>query len=94
MKAYKPTMPAEVDFKSEAHEDINPVLAEYLEAAAGRRDPIGMEGRRDQKSQAKVPATIRFDADVLTALIQASGREWQTRVNDALRESLRLNNPR
>ena len=85
MKAYKPTMPAEVDFKSGSHEDINQMLAAYVDAAAGRRD---------QKSRAKVPATIRFDADVLTALIQASGREWQTRVNDALRESLRLNNPR
>jgi uncharacterized protein (DUF4415 family) len=87
-------MPTEVDFKSRAHEDINRVLAAYLDAAAGRRDTSGMGERRDQKSQAKIPATIRFDLDVLTALIQASGREWQTRVNDALRESLRLTNPR
>jgi len=50
--------------------------------------------RRGQKAQAKVPATMRFDADVLTALIQVSGRGWQTRVNEALRESLRLNKAR
>jgi uncharacterized protein (DUF4415 family) len=33
----------------------------------------------------KVPTTIRFDADVL-AMLKASGKGWQTRVNDALRE--------
>lgn len=94
MKAYKPNMPLEGDFKSGTYEDIHRVLAAYLDAAAERRENIGTGERGDQKAQAKVPATIRFDVDVLTALIQASGRGWQTRVNDALRESLRLNNPR
>ena len=32
----------------------------------------------------KVPTTIRFDADVLAAL-KASGKGWQTRVNEAMR---------
>ena len=32
--------------------------------------------------------TIRLDADVLTAL-RATGKGWQTRVNDAMREWLR-----
>ena len=38
-----------------------------------------------QKTPVKVPATIRFDPDVLAAL-KSSGRGWQTRVNDAMRE--------
>lgn len=38
----------------------------------------------------KVPTTIRFDADVLAAL-KATGRGWQTRVNNAMREWLKLN---
>lgn len=33
----------------------------------------------------KVPTTIRFDADVLAAL-KATGKGWQTRVNEAVRE--------
>ncbi|PVE42298.1 BrnA antitoxin family protein [Limnohabitans planktonicus] len=33
----------------------------------------------------KVPTTIRLDADVLAAL-KATGRGWQTRVNDTLRD--------
>jgi len=37
-----------------------------------------------------VPTTIRFDADVLAAL-KASGKGWQTRVNEAMRERLRKN---
>ncbi|PUE05849.1 hypothetical protein B9Z51_17710 [Limnohabitans sp. T6-5] len=36
----------------------------------------------------KVPTTIRLDADVLAAL-KASGRGWQTRVNDVMREWVR-----
>ena len=48
--------------------------------------------RGSQKEPTKVPTTIRFDADVLTAL-KASGRGWQTRVNDARREVLKLEKP-
>lgn len=33
----------------------------------------------------KIPTTIRFDPDVLAAL-RATGKGWQTRVNDAMRE--------
>ncbi len=42
-------------------------------------------GRPVSTSPLKVPTTIRFDADVLAAL-KASGRGWQTRVNEAMRE--------
>ncbi len=41
--------------------------------------------RGAQKAPLKQPTTIRFDADVLAAL-KATGRGWQTRVNDAMRE--------
>lgn len=41
--------------------------------------------RGPQKAPLKKPTTIRFDQDVLEAL-QATGRGWQTRVNDAMRE--------
>ncbi|MDP4300356.1 BrnA antitoxin family protein [Leptothrix discophora] len=41
--------------------------------------------RGPQKSPLKQPTTIRFDADVLAAL-KATGKGWQTRVNDAMRE--------
>lgn len=44
--------------------------------------------RGPQKHPTKVPTTIRFDADVLAAL-KATGKGWQTRVNDAMRELLR-----
>lgn len=44
--------------------------------------------RGAQKTPTKVPTTIRFDADILAGL-KASGRGWQTRVNDAMREWLK-----
>jgi uncharacterized protein (DUF4415 family) len=39
-----------------------------------------------------VPTTIRFDADLLEAL-KASGKGWQTRVNEAVRDWLKTHSP-
>jgi uncharacterized protein (DUF4415 family) len=44
--------------------------------------------RGSTKSIPKVPTTIRFDQDVIDGL-KATGRGWQTRVNDAMREWLK-----
>ncbi|EXJ14874.1 BrnA antitoxin family protein [Imhoffiella purpurea] len=43
--------------------------------------------RGPQKAPTKISTTIRFDADVLDGL-KATGKGWQTRVNDAMREWL------
>ena len=56
------------------------------------RAKLGARRRGPQKAPTKVPTTIRFDADVLAAL-KASGRGWQTRVNDAMREWLKTHPP-
>lgn len=40
------------------------------------------------KAQRKEATTIRFDPDVLAAL-RATGKGWQTRVNEAMREWLK-----
>lgn len=47
--------------------------------------PFVRIGRPPKATPLKVPTTIRFDADVLAAL-KASGKGWQTRVNEAMRE--------
>ena len=47
-----------------------------------------MRQRGPKDKPLKVPTTIRFDADVLAAL-KASGKGWQTRVNEAMREWVR-----
>lgn len=44
---------------------------------------------RPKAAVTKEPIKLRLDADVLAAL-RASGEGWQTRINDALRASLRL----
>lgn len=46
----------------------------------------GERGR--QKSPKKEPTTIRFDADVLETL-KSSGKGWQTRVNEIVRDWLK-----
>ena len=44
---------------------------------------------RPKAAVTKEPVKLRLDADVLAAL-RASGEGWQTRINDALRASLKL----
>jgi uncharacterized protein (DUF4415 family) len=44
---------------------------------------------RPRAASPKEPVKLRLDADVLAAL-RASGEGWQTRINDALRASLKL----
>lgn len=56
------------------------------------REKLAARRRGAQKSPTKVPTTIRFDADVLAEL-KASGRGWQTRVNDAVRDWLKTHSP-
>ncbi|MHB8950766.1 MAG: BrnA antitoxin family protein [Rhodoferax sp.] len=51
-----------------------------------------MRQRGPKDKPLKVPTTIRFDADVLAAL-KASGKGWQTRVNEAMREWVRNHSP-
>ncbi len=43
---------------------------------------------RPPKAETKVPVTIRLDAKVVEAF-RATGRGWQTRINDILARSLR-----
>ncbi|GHU31733.1 hypothetical protein AGMMS50256_20690 [Betaproteobacteria bacterium] len=55
-----------------------------LEDTAARKQgrPVG-----SAKASPKVKTAIRFDPDVLDAL-KATGKGWQTRVNDVMREWL------
>ena len=48
---------------------------------------LGLKGRGKQQSPTKVSTTVRFDSDVLEAF-RATGRGWQTRMNEALKEWL------
>lgn len=56
------------------------------------RAALAARRRGPQKAPTKVPTTIRFDADVLAAL-KMTGKGWQTRVNDAMREWVRAHVP-
>lgn len=47
-----------------------------------------LHSRGRQKSPTKILTTIRFDADVIEAF-RATGRGWQTRMNEALKDWLR-----
>lgn len=60
--------------------DAMPLTDEEWEAVK----PFVRIGRPPKTAPLKVPTTIRFDADVLAAL-KASGKGWQTRVNEAMR---------
>jgi len=49
------------------------------------REKLAVRRRGAGRAPLKVPTTIRFDADILAAL-KATGKGWQTRVNDVMRE--------
>jgi uncharacterized protein (DUF4415 family) len=61
-----------------AREVLSPALYEAWTKKSGR----------PRSESPKVFTGIRFDADVLAAL-KATGKGWQTRVNDAMREWLK-----
>lgn len=48
----------------------------------------GLKGRGKQQSPTKVSTTVRFDREVLDAF-RTTGRGWQSRMNDALKEWLK-----
>jgi uncharacterized protein (DUF4415 family) len=79
-----------IDDDSEVRELTETDLRRFKPAAdalpATLRKKLGVRG--PQKTPIKVPTTIRVDADVLAAL-KASGKGWQTRVNEALRDWLK-----
>ena len=58
----------------------------YPAVKAALAEKRRLRGR--QKAPRKVSTTVRFDAEVLAAF-RATGRGWQTRMNEALKEWLR-----
>ncbi len=56
------------------------------------REQLAVRRRGPGRAANKVPTTIRFDADVLAAL-KASGKGWQTRVNEMVKEWLKTHSP-
>lgn len=70
---------------------IDPALFKpFSELPASLQDKLRSRGK--QKAPTKVSTTVRFDAEVLEAF-KASGRGWQTRMNDALKEWLKDHSP-
>ena len=55
----------------------------YQKAAAARGRPVGTT-----KANTKQAVTVRYSPDVLAAF-KATGKGWQTRMDDALRDWLR-----
>ncbi|MCW5238416.1 BrnA antitoxin family protein [Verminephrobacter eiseniae] len=54
---------------------------------------LGMRARGPQKAPTKQATTIRLSPDVMAAF-KATGRGWQTRMDDALKDWLQTHSPR
>lgn len=65
----------------------DPDAVELTAELAARLVPLGRRGRPPVE-RPKEPMTTRVDADVLDA-IKSSGKGWQTRLNEVLREAVR-----
>jgi uncharacterized protein (DUF4415 family) len=75
--------------------DADPDVREWMEEDFARAQPahkvlaaLKNRGGRPKSAAPKIQTAIRFDPDVLEQL-KATGRGWQTRVNDAMREWLK-----
>ena len=75
-------------------DDDNP---EWTDADFAKAKPVSdltdlaaamKKARGPQKEPTKTMVSIRLDTDLVTRL-RASGRGWQSRVNDLLREAMR-----
>lgn len=66
--------------KAKPFRDVFPSLAAKMEAEIAKRG-------RPKSDKTKVPVTIRLDPDVV-GQFKATGKGWQSRMNDALRKSL------
>lgn len=64
----------------------DPDTVEITADLAARMQPLRRRGRPTAE-RPKAPMTTRVDADVLDA-IKHSGKGWQTRLNDVLREAV------
>ena len=70
-------------------DDAAQLTAEFFESADLYKGKKIKTRGRPKAAITKEPVKLRLDADVLAAL-RASGDGWQTRINEALRASLRL----
>lgn len=69
------------------YEEIPELPKEFFTEGQLYKDgkPVSRKVRGKQKKPVKVAKTMRFDPDVIE-FFQASGRGWQTRMNDVLGE--------
>lgn len=78
-KLIRPTETEDAAITAAALADADNQPLTEAELAQFKRAPGRPLGRK------KVSTTVRFDADVLAAM-KATGKGWQTRINDVVRE--------
>jgi uncharacterized protein (DUF4415 family) len=76
----------------EEYEDLPEWTDEMFEHADLYEGNTLIRRGRPRGSGRKVAATIRYDQDVLDAF-RATGKGWQTRMNDVLRDYVRTHPP-
>ncbi|MBF0341512.1 MAG: BrnA antitoxin family protein [Magnetococcales bacterium] len=73
-------------------DDAPELTDEWFEQADLYKDGKIVRRGRPVGSGKKISTTVRFDADVISTF-RASGKGWQTRMNDALRDWLQSHSP-
>jgi uncharacterized protein (DUF4415 family) len=72
----------------EEYEEIPELTDDFFEHANHCLDGNLVRRGRPKSEQRKLAITVRYDADVINAF-KATGRGWQTRMNEALKDWLR-----
>lgn len=73
---------------AEEYDELPELTDEFFERADEYQGDRLICRGRPKSGQTKLALTLRYDADVIAAF-RATGRGWQTRMNDALKEWLK-----
>ena len=73
---------------AEEYDEIPKLTNTFFEQADQYRGGELIRRGRPKLEQPKLAITVRYDAEVIEAF-KATGRGWQTRMNDALKQWLR-----
>ncbi len=76
---------ADIDVGDTPYDPHDPAAVDAFWREAKLTLPRRPGQRGPQRAPTKVPTTLRLDPEVLAAF-KATGRGWQTRINDALKE--------
>lgn len=91
MKKHKPDTITQEDWNAVESPPLSNSFLSGMKPVTATHPDMPLRVRGPQKAPRKTPVSLRLDESVLSAF-RATGRGWQSRINDALLEWIKLHN--